>query len=102
MFKNKHRHTVIIKCIKTKIRFYYDDEFTTSSDKLRINLVAGGGLTIVRNGVYNGIRIDPNYRGEDGKDGKDGAKGDTGATGSTGSTGPIGPIGLIGPIGPMG
>jgi hypothetical protein len=38
----KHRHTSIINALKLKLD--YDDEFTTSSDKLRINLVAGGWL----------------------------------------------------------
>ena len=69
----------------SKLKLDYGDEFTTGFDKLRINLVAGGGLSIVRNSLDNGIRIDPSYRGADGKDG------DKGATGATGPTGPVQP-----------
>jgi hypothetical protein len=89
----------------SKLKENYDDEFTTTFGKLRINLVVGGGLSIVRSGVDNGIRIDPTYRGADGKDGAKGDTGtigDTGATGSTGATGATGPAGPTGPIGPIG
>ncbi len=80
----------------SKLKLDYHDEFTTVSDKLRMNLVAGGGLTITRNSLENGIRIDPTYRGADGKDG------DKGATGATGATGPVGPVGPVGPPGAPG
>ncbi len=71
----------------SKLELDYDDEFTTVPDKLRINLVAGGGLTKTRNSLENGIRIDPNYCGADGKDG------DKGATGPTGPRRPVEPVG---------
>ena len=97
MDRNKYNKSTIIKCYKIKLN--YDDEFTTVFDKLRINLVVGGGLTIVRNSIDNGIRIGPSYKGADGKDGTDGK---TGPMGPEGPIGPIGPVGPVGPVGPPG